>query len=100
MTALAHENPLLPFSIRLRKDQKTRLSAIAKAQDRTAHAIAAKALSEFIEREEARLSFKSETDAAWQHYQETGLHATQDELFAWMDSMFTDNQLPVPVCHK
>jgi predicted transcriptional regulator len=100
MTALAHENPLMPFSIRLRKDQKTRLSAIAKAQDRTAHSIAAKALSEFIEREEARLSFKNETDAAWQHYQETGLHVTQDELFGWMDSMFTDNQLPVPVCHK
>jgi predicted transcriptional regulator len=100
MTTIAHENPLMPFSIRLRKDQKSRLSAIAKAQDRTAHSIASKALGDFIEREEARLSFKSETDAAWQHYQETGLHATQDELFGWMDSMFTDNPLPVPVCHK
>ena len=100
MATTAQDNPLMPFSIRLRKDQKSRLTAIAKAQDRTAHAIVAKAVNEFIEREEARLDFKHETDAAWQHYQETGLHVTQNEMLTWMDSMFTETPLPAPVCHK
>jgi predicted transcriptional regulator len=89
-----------PFSIRIRKDQKARLNAIAEAQERTAHSLAVKALGEYIEREEARLDFKRETNAAWEHYQTTGLHVTLQEVGNWMDTLFTDNELPPPVCHK
>ena len=100
MVTLTHKPPMQPFSIRIRKDQKERLNTIAQAQDRTAHSIAVKALSEYIEREEARLDFKRETDAAWKHYQETGLHVTMQEVGDWMDSLFTDNEKPTPICHK
>lgn len=100
MTTLSQDNPVLPFSIRLKRDQKERLNAIAKAQDRTAHSIAIKALNEYIDREEARLDFKRETDAAWRHYQDTGLHVTLDEVGNWMDTLFTANEQVMPVCHK
>lgn len=56
-------------------------------------------MTDFHNAEQARLDFKRETDAAWQHYQATGLHITSEALFAWMDSMFTATELPVPICH-
>ena len=99
MTAITAQT-MQPFSIRIRKDQKARLNAIAKAQERTAHSLAVKALNEYIEREEARLDFKRETDAAWAHYQTTGLHVTLQEVGDWMDTMFTDSEVQPPACHK
>ena len=56
-------------------------------------------MTDFHNAEQARLDFKRETDAAWQHYQATGLHITSEALFAWMDSMFTATERPVPICH-
>lgn len=100
MTARTQKVVMQPFSIRIHQDQKMRLNAIAKAQERTSHSLAIKALNEYIEREEARLDFKRETDAAWEHYQITGLHVTLQEVSNWMDTLFTDNELPPPVCHK
>ena len=100
MTTSTHTQTMQPFSIRIGKDQKARLNAIARAQERTAHSLAVKALGEYIEREEARLDFKRETDAAWVHYQTTGLHVTLQEVGDWMDTMFTDNEDQPPACHK
>lgn len=57
-------------------------------------------MREYIERETARISFKRETEQAWEHYQQTGLHVTEAEMNAWMDSIYTDNEKSLPVCHK
>lgn len=100
MTTLTQNQIMQPFSIRIGKEQKVRLNAIAKAQERTAHSLAVKALNEYIEREEARLDFKRETDEAWKHYQTTGLHVTLQEVGDWMDTMFSDNETQPPACHK
>jgi len=40
-----------------------------------------------------------EADEAWHHYQETGLHATGEEVLAWLASWGTHNPLPPPACH-
>ena len=100
MTALVQKNLLSPFSIRLSKEQKERLSAIAKTQERSAHSVAVRALNQYIEQEEARLSFEKETHEAWQRYQTTGLHTTMDEVTQWMDTALTENEHAFPVCHK
>ncbi|MEQ1602086.1 MAG: hypothetical protein ABL885_09995 [Methylophilaceae bacterium] len=99
MTTLASSNPLQPFSIRIRKDQKTRLTAIAEAQNRTAHAVAVRALDEFIEKEEARLAYEHQAVQAYENMQATGLHVTADELKAWAKSLSTANPEPAPQCH-
>jgi len=99
MTSITHTNPLQPFSIRIRKDQKTRLTAIAQAQDRSAHAIAVKALDEFIEKEEARLDYERQAIQAYENLQTTGLHVTADELKTWANSLGTNNQKQIPACH-
>lgn len=95
MTTLAHQAQ--PFSIRLRKEQKTRLAAIAQARDRSAHSLAIKALDEFIDKEEARLSYERQAVAAYENLQATGLHVTADELKAWARNPGSSGQ--VPKCH-
>ncbi|MDX8380425.1 MAG: hypothetical protein R8K48_10400 [Gallionella sp.] len=99
MSALAQGNPLQPFSIRIRKDQKTRLTAIAQARDRTAHALAIKALDEFIDKEEARLNYERQAVTAYEKLQATGLHVRADELKAWARSLATPNPEKIPACH-
>ena len=99
MPPLAQNNPLLPFSIRIRKDQQIRLTAIAQARDRTAHALAIKALDEFIEKEEARLSYERQAVTAYEKLQATGLHVSADELKAWARSLGTPTPEKIPACH-
>jgi predicted transcriptional regulator len=99
MSTHAHTNQLQPFSIRIRKDQKIRLSAIAEARDRTAHALAIKALDEFIEKEEARLGYERQAISAYENLQATGLHVTADELKAWAKSLNTAEPKQMPICH-
>ena len=47
----------------------------------------------------AREQFTKDADKAWQHYQETGLHATSEEVFGWVDSWGISNEIPKPKCH-
>lgn len=99
MSAHTNGNQLTPFSIRIRKDQKTRLAAIAEARDRTAHSLAIKALEEFIDKEEARLDYERQAVAAYENLQTTGRHVTADELKTWAKSLATATPDQVPTCH-
>jgi len=58
------------------------------------------AIMQYVEREEKREAFRQETIRAWQAYQETGLHATAEEVDKWLASWDAENELPAPVCHK
>lgn len=100
MTTAQLTKPNTAVSVKLDSNDRERLNKIASMRKRTSHYLMKEAIQTYISHEEARLDFKRETDEAWQHYQETGLHITQDELFTWMDSMFTPNELTPPVCHK
>ena len=50
-------------------------------------------------REEQLEQFRNEIQAAWKDYQDTGLHVTDEEVFAWMETWFTDSEAPAPKCH-
>jgi predicted transcriptional regulator len=50
--------------------------------------------------QEKREAFRLHTLRAYEEYQATGLHATVEEVYAWLESLGTDHELPVPVCHK
>jgi predicted transcriptional regulator len=41
-----------------------------------------------------------EADAAWRHYQETGLHVTGEEVMKWVASWGTTDELPPPECRN
>ena len=58
------------------------------------------AIEEYLEREERKEAFRQATMAAWEEYQSTGLHATAEEVDAWMASWGTEQELPTPQCHE
>ncbi len=90
---------LKPMSLKIDTDTRDRLSRLAHSRKRTAHAIAREAVETYIAREEARDQFSLDAVSAWQHYEETGLHATGDEVMTWVESWGTDRELPPPLCH-
>ena len=58
------------------------------------------AITVYLDLEEAREAENQAAVAALARYQETGLHATADEVRAWVGSWFTANDLPMPELHK
>lgn len=90
----------LPMSIRLDVTAREKLKAIAARQKRTPHALATEAIHMLIEQKEREYAWVESCDAALKHFDETGLHATHDEVMAWVESWGTDKELPAPACHR
>lgn len=90
----------VPMSIRIDANAKQRLNEIALRQKRTAHALATEAIYALIEQKEHEYAFNQSCIDSYNQYKETGLHATHDEVSAWMDSWETENELPTPLCHE
>ncbi|MFT3741307.1 MAG: CopG family ribbon-helix-helix protein [Gammaproteobacteria bacterium] len=87
-------------SVKLDDQLKHRIQHLAEIQHRSTHWIMREAIREYVEREEAREKFKQEALLSWQHFQETGLHLTHQEVNDWLDTWGTDKQKPIPPCHK
>ena len=43
-----------------------------------------------LEREERLEQFRDEMEDVWVEYQRTGMHTTGEEVFAWIDSWFSE----------
>lgn len=87
-------------SIKIDDDLKQRIQVLAGARQRTAHWIMREALSQYVEREEAREHFKQEALLSWKSYQETGLHLTGSETRTWLDTWGTEQASAPPKCHE
>ena len=89
----------VPMSIRLDANARERLRAIAARQKRSARALATEAINQLIEQQEREYAWHQSCDDALKHFDETGLHATHEEVMAWMGIWGTDKEPPAPVCH-
>ena len=89
-----------PVSLKLAPAERERLAALASARKRTPHYLMREAVSEYLDREEMRQSFRDEAARAWQDYRETGLHVTQDEVDTWLESLGTRKPKRRPKWHK
>lgn len=89
----------VPMSIRLAPSVKQKLKEIAARQKRTAHALATEAITALIEQKEREHAFNQSCVASYDQYKETGLHVTHDDIAPWLESLFTDHELPPPACH-
>ncbi len=88
------------ISVKLDADTRARLEKLAEARHRSAHWIMREAISQYVEHEEKRDALRQATVKAWEECQETGLHATAEEVDAWLASWGSENELPAPVCHE
>lgn len=86
-------------SLKIDDGLKERVQRLAGQRRRSAHWIMLDAIQQYVEREEARESFRQEAEASWLAYQETGRHLTGKEVGAWLDTWGTDDETPVPKCH-
>jgi predicted transcriptional regulator len=88
-----------PVAIKIDPEIKARVKRLADARHRTPHWLMREAIKQYVEREEKREAFRQGTLHAWDEYRTTGLHATAEEVEAWLSSWGTDHELPAPVCH-
>ena len=86
-------------SVKLDDDLKNRVQRLAELRHRSAHWIMREAIREYIEREEARESFKQEALAAWTAFQETGQHLTSNEVRDWLKTWGMETETKIPPCH-
>lgn len=88
------------IAVKIDTETKNRMKRLATAKRRSTHWLMKEAIGQYIEREEKRELFRQDALKAWDEYQATGLHVTMEEADAWLASWGTENELPVPVCHK
>lgn len=86
-------------SIKIDDELKGRIQHLAGLRQRSPHWIMREAIAQYVEREEARESFKQEAMASWTAYQETGRHLTGQEVRSWLNSWGTDGETAQPECH-
>lgn len=99
------------LAIRLSQDVEARLEFLAKLTGRTKTFYAKEAIQQHLAELEARYLPKDATSVldedvkealiAWKTFEETGLHLDWDsDVKPWMQSWFSDNELPAPVCRR
>lgn len=87
-------------SVKLDPEIKARLDRLAGARRRSAHWMMREAIRQFVEREEARESFRQEALESWREYRETSQHLTLEETAAWLDRWGGEDETGVPKCHE
>jgi predicted transcriptional regulator len=87
-------------SIKLDDELKGRVQHLAEVRRRSSHWIMREAIAQYVEREEARESFKQEALASWTAYKETGRHLTGEEVRAWLNTWGTDDERAAPGCRE
>jgi predicted transcriptional regulator len=90
----------MTLSVKLDPDAEARLKALAEARHLNPDVMLQEAIGEYLDREEARLAFRTEALASLSAFHEDGLHVTLEETEAWLDSWGTDAETPLPACHK
>jgi len=86
-------------SLKLDPEIKERVSRLAEARRRSAHWIMREAIEEYVAREEKREQFRQDTLVAWDDYQRTGLHVTDEEMDDWMAKLEAGEGAAAPRCH-
>jgi len=57
------------------------------------------AITQYVDREERRETFRQDTIKAWEAYRSTGLHVTADEADGWLAELEQGNDIEPPECH-
>jgi predicted transcriptional regulator len=86
-------------SLKLDAELKTRVHRLAEARRRSAHWIMREAIEQYVEREERRQQLHQDALAAWEKYQATGQHVTDEEADAWLERLEAGDDLDPPATH-
>ncbi|MDO9012475.1 MAG: CopG family transcriptional regulator [Gallionella sp.] len=87
------------MSLVLNAEIERTVQKLAMARHCTAQSILTEAIRQFAAREERRENLWQTGHAAWQEYQETGLHLTMEEMDSWMAKIEIGEEAQLPKCH-
>ena len=96
MTAAA----VRPVAIKIDEDIKARVKRLAEARHRTAHWLMREAITQYVDREEKRESFRQDTLKAWEDYRATSKHVSAQEADAWLAKLQLGHDIEPPECHE
>lgn len=88
-----------PVAIKINEDIKARVKRLADARQRTPHWLMREAITQFVEREEKRETFRQDSLNAWEEYRLTGQHVTAEEVDAWLAKLEQGHDVEPPACH-
>jgi predicted transcriptional regulator len=86
-------------SLELDPETKARIDRIALSQQRAPDLVIREAIADYVSREEKRLSFLQDAQSAWEDYQRTGLHLTDEEVGDWIVKLEAGEDADLPECH-
>lgn len=86
--------------MKLDEEMKQRVQKLAGLRQRSAHWILREAITQYVEREEARESFKQEAREPWTAFQETGQHLRGETVLNWLNTWGTETEAEIPACHS
>ena len=87
-----------PVAIKIDDDIKARIKLLAQARHRTAHWLMREAITQFVDREEKRESFRQDTLKAWQDFRTSGDHVSAETADAWLAELEMGNDIEPPKC--
>jgi len=86
-------------SLKLEEGLKGRIQNLAGLRRRSAHWIMREAIQQYVEREEKHEAFKQDALRAWNAYQATGQHVTQQKADAFLAKLESGEDAEIPKCH-
>jgi predicted transcriptional regulator len=87
-----------PVAIKIDEDIKARIKLLAQARHRTAHWLMREAITQYVDREEKRESFRQDTLKAWQDFRTSGDHVSAEKADAWLAELEMGNDIEPPKC--
>ena len=88
------------LTVKLDFDERSRLKALADAKKRTPHFLMKEAIARYIADEEAEQMAVKIASASIEHYKQTGLHVTLDEVKAWAKAVKSNRNAKLTSCHE
>jgi predicted transcriptional regulator len=99
MSATATTSATRPVAVKLDQGIRDRIQILAVARHRSAHWLMREAVQQYVDREEKHEAFRQDGIRAWNDYQATGLHVTQDEADDWLGKLEAGQDVEPPECH-
>lgn len=86
-------------SVKLPQSLRERVKKLADARKQSAHIVMLQAIESYVDREEKREALRQEARTAHDHYMQTGLHLSGEEVDAWLDELAKGHDVEPPKCH-
>lgn len=84
------------MGVKLDDETRTRLKTLGESRDRTPHWLMKKAITDFLDQEEALEKRNLEADAALKSYQETGQYVSHKNMEVWLETWGSDKESACP----